>query len=173
MLESQPVEYYSERCAAEFPSLLEYATARLETPSPLPGHCVLSAESVLAHMTEGPCSRRKRRTASNAPTFHVAQILAGGQRLRRSTGLPKDQCSARDRGKWLSCLVRQWGRWRKTHRVPRRRGRWLHGHHGSTLNTASVHIQDLRSTGAQTGDLRSTTEVTSRSAPLRLAIVSR
>ena len=169
----QPEECYSERCAARFPSLLAYATAHLEKSWLQPGHCVLSAESWPARTTEELCSRRKRRTVSNAPTFHATQILAGGQHLRRSTDLPKDQCSARDRGKWLSCLVRQWGRWRKTHRVPRRRGRWLHGHHGSTLNTASVHIQDLRSTGAQTGDLRSTTEVTSRSAPLRLAIVSR
>ena len=170
--ELPPEEYYSEHCAAKLPYLLACATARWERSWPQPGHCVLSAESWSARTTGELCSRLKRPTVSNAPTFHAAQILAGGQHLRRLTDLPRDQCSAMDRGKWLSCLVRQWGRWRKTHRVPRRRGRWLHGHHGSTLNTASVHIQDLRSSGAQTGDLRSTTEVTSRSAPLRLAIVS-
>ena len=170
--ELPPEEYYSEHCAAMFPYLLAYATARWERSWPQPGHCVLSAGSWSARTTGELRSRLKRQKASTVPTSHATQKLAGGQHLRRLTDLPKDQCSARDRGKWLSCLVRQWGRWRKTHRAPRRRGRRLHGHHGSTLNKASVHIQDLRSTGAQTGDLRSTTEVTSRSAPLRLAIVS-
>ena len=103
MLESQPVEYYWERYAAEFPSLLEYATARLETPSPRLGHCVLSAESELAHTTEGLYSRRKKRTASSAPTFHATQILAEGQMLRQSTDLPKGQYSARGHGERMSC----------------------------------------------------------------------
>ena len=97
MLELQPLESYSERCAAGFPSLLAYATAHLETPSLRPGHCVLSAESWLAHTTEAPCLRQKKQTVSIAPTFHATQILAGGQMLRRSTDLPMGQCSARDR----------------------------------------------------------------------------
>ena len=105
MLESQPVEYYLERCAAEFPSLLEYATAHLETPSLLPEHCVLSAESELARTTEGLCSRQRKRTVSNAPTFHATQTLAEGQMLRRSTDLPKGQYSARDHDERMSCSV--------------------------------------------------------------------
>ena len=162
MLESQPVEYYWERYAAEFPSLLEYATARLETPSPLPGHCVLSAESVLAHMTEGLCSRQKRRTASSAPTFHAAQTLAVGQVLWRSTDLPKGQCSARDHDERMSCSVHHWGHWHTTHPALRRQGRRQHGPRDLTLSTASAHTQGLLSSEVHTGDLRLATEETSR-----------
>ena len=108
MLESQPVEYYWERYATEFPSLLEYATARLETPSSRLGHCVLSAESVLAHTTEGLYSRRRKRTASSVPTCYATQKLAVGQVLWWSTDLPKGQYSARGHDERRSCSVHHW-----------------------------------------------------------------
>ena len=141
MLELQPVECYSERCAAGFPSLLAYATAHLETRSLRLGHCVLSAESELARTTEGLCSRRKKRTVSSAPTFHATQTLAVGQVLWWSTDLPKGQYSAKDHDEKMSCSIHHWGRWRKTHHVPRRRGRRQHGPHGLMLSTTSAHTQ--------------------------------
>ena len=162
MPELQPVECYWERCAAEFPSLLEYATAHLETPSLLPGHYVLSAEPELARTTEGLCSRRKKRTVSNAPTFHAAQTLAVGQALRRSTDLPKDQCSARDHDERMSCSVHHWGHWHTTRPALRRQGRRQHGPRDLTLSTASAHTQSLLSSEVHTGDLRLATEETSR-----------
>ena len=162
MLESQPVEYYWERCAAESPFLLGYATARLETPSPRLEHCVLSAESELARTTEGLCSRRKKRTVSSAPTFHAAQTLAVGQVLRRSTDLPKGQCSARGHDERMSCSVHHWGHWHTTHPALRRQGRRQHGPRDLTLSTASARTQGLLSSGVHTGDLRSATEETSR-----------
>ena len=103
MLESQPVEYYWERCAAGSPFLLGYAAARLETPSPRLEHCVLSAEYELVRTTEELCLRRPKRTVSSAPTFRAAQTLAVGQVLRRSTDLPKGQYSARGHGERMSC----------------------------------------------------------------------
>ena len=108
MLESQPVECYWVQHAAKFPFLLGYATGRLETPSSRPGHCVLSAESEPAHTTEGLHSRRKRRTASSAPTYYAAQTLAVGQVLCWLADLPKGQHSARDHDERRSCSVLHW-----------------------------------------------------------------
>ena len=158
MLESQPVECYLERCVAGFPFLLAYATAHLETPSPRPGHCVISAESELARMTEGLCSRQRKRTVSSAPTFHAAQTLAEGQVLQRSTDPPKGQCSAREHGERMSCSVHHWDHWHMTHPALRRQGRRQHGPHDLTLSTASARTRGLLSSGVRTGDLRLATE---------------
>ena len=147
-----PEEYCSEPYATKFPCPLAYATARWERSWPQPGHCVLSAGSWWARTTKELRSRLKRQTASTAPTSHAAQRLAGGQHLRLLTdplrrwqGVPTGQCSEGDLGEWLSCSVRQWGLWRKTHRAPRRQGSWPHGHCCSTLTRLLEHIQDSRS----------------------------
>ena len=108
MLESQPVECYWAQHAAESPFLLGYATGRLETLSSRPGHCVLSAESEPAHTIEGLHSRRKKQTASSAPTCCAAQTLAVGQVLCWLADLPKGQHSARDHDERRSCSVLHW-----------------------------------------------------------------
>ena len=158
MPELQPVGCYWERCATGLPSLLEYATAHLDTPSPLPEHCVLSAESELARTIEGLCSRQRKRTVSSAPTFHAAQTLAVGQVLLRSTDPPRGQCFARGHDGRISCSVHHWDHWRMTHPALRRQGRRQHGPHDLTLSTASARTQGSLSSGGHTGDLRPATE---------------
>ena len=108
MLELQQVEYCWAQHAAESPFLLGYATGRLETLSSRPGHCVLSAESEPAHTIEGLHSRRKKQTASSAPTYCAAQTLAVGQVLCWLADLPKGQHSARDHDERRSCSVLHW-----------------------------------------------------------------
>ena len=162
MLESQPVECCWAQHAAESPFLLGYATGRLETLSSRPGHYVLSAESEPAHTIEGLHSRRKKQTASSAPTFHAAQTLAVGQVLWRSTDLPKGQYSARGRDERMSYSVHHWGHWHMTHPVLKRRGRRQHGPRDLPLGTASARTQGLLSSGVHTGDLHPATGETSR-----------